>query len=231
MVWRVQSVSEGPVVLNDIGFIFTKGAIRDLDLIGRENAEKSNDIKLALQKGWLKELEKSGRPSLPESPALDSGLIDKLNESINKANATVAQTEQVSAAQQAMIAKLEENNSKLQAQLQAQQQKLDNQETQMSVLVSKSDAILAEVKALFDKDPIGTRTMLEALKNIKSERADIKEAMETTGDSEQEIAASHKILEMRDKKLEKNADQIGKSLSKDSESLDDMVDDLDEIFG
>lgn len=232
MVWRVQSLCEGPVVLNDIGFTFIKGGIRDLDLIGRENAEKSNDIKLALQKGWIKTLQKD--PSTP-SGGIDQAILDKLQESSIKATAAAVQAEKTAASQADMIgrleeskAKLEENNSKLQAQIEVQQTKLEAQQAQMSELVDKSNQILSEVRAFVEKSPIDARVMAEALRNIKIERTDLH-GMISTGDSATEIEAKQKILRMRDEKLKKNADNIGKAISKTAEDIDDTLEALDAL--
>ena len=58
MAWIIQSNSEGPVIIADIGLTFSAKQIKNVDLIGRHNAEQSNDLKLMIQKGFLKEIKK-----------------------------------------------------------------------------------------------------------------------------------------------------------------------------
>ena len=149
MAWRIQSMSEGPVILSDLGLTFTKGSIRDLDVDpGRVNAEQSMDIKLALQKGWVKQLEKSPyKPTQTPGSSIDPDVIDKLQETAQKAENAALQAEKVSLAQTSMMDKLEENNIKLQDKIQKQQEELVKQQAQNATLVSKSEQILLEVKS------------------------------------------------------------------------------------
>lgn len=233
MAWRVQSLCEGPVVLNDLGLIFTKGSIRDLDVIGREHAEKSNDIKLALQKGWLRELEKSPSPGAPDSAnGLGQEVVDQLQATAQKAEEAATQAQKISESQNALIEKLEANNAKLQEQLSQQQQHMQAQGEHAEALVAKSEDILQEVRNFIEKSPLDAKVLAEALKNIQAERALIKgekEHLMSSGDSEAEISLKTKILDLKDQKLEKNAEQIGKSISGSVEDIDDLLEDMDEL--
>lgn len=218
MPWRVQSVSEGPLVLSDIGLTFRKGDIRDLDLIGRENAERSNDIKYALIKGWLVELEKGPGPDKPAATGVDPAVVAQLSAAAQKADQTVT--------------KLEQSNQKLQEQLKIQSEKLDQQEKHNAEVMAKADMVLEEVKTFFHNNPLDIRVFKEALENIKVERSEIKDAREVlkdSGDSEAEIAARDRILKLKDEKLEKNAGDIGKSISKSADDIDQALDAMDEL--
>ena len=53
--------------------------------------------------------------------------------------------------------------------------------------------------------------------------------MESSGDSESEIKARSRILDLKDKKLEKNASDIGKSITKSADDIDDTLDALDAL--
>jgi hypothetical protein len=210
---------EGPVILADLGLTFTKGQIRDLDLMGRENAEKSNDIRIALTKGWLAELNKDPSPAARPDVA----------EGIRQAAERVAgDAERAMAAQRGVIEKLEDQNRKLAEQLERQAKN----EGRQAEILDKTTRILAEVKSFAERDPVLLRSLKETMENIVSERTSIREASEeakSSGVSEKEIEAQERILKLRDQKLEKNFEQIGKTISKEADSVEDALSALDQL--
>lgn len=220
---------EGPLNIADMGLAFMKGQIRDLDLVGRENAERSSDIKLALMKGWLRELEKG--PSA--SPAgLDPAVVDNLAQAAQKASDMAAQASETVAAQSNMISRLEETNSRLEAQLTKYEEDSRLKERQQAELLEKTQRILEEVRAYNERDPLTLRTIKEALRNIQAEKKEVRartDGLESDGTSDGEIEAHQKILSLKEKTLDKNFEDLGKSVSKEANSVEDALDALDEL--
>lgn len=209
MAWVIQSQNEGPLHLADIGIMLLKGQMRDLDLIGRENAERSNDIKLALQKLWIKTIRKD--PYTNGGSTMSPQVVQGLQEATAKA--TEAAKAAISVAED-----LKTRNVQLQGQLNEQKK--------------QSDKILTELRAFADAHPLHLRTILEAIKNAQFERAQIateKAATPSDDMTEGEMKARDKILELKDKKLEKNIENLGKTISASSEDVTDVLDQLDEL--
>ena len=210
MAWVIQSQNEGPLHLADIGIMLLKGQMRDLDLIGRENAERSNDIKLAIQKQWIKTIRKD---PYTNGNNFSTQVVQGLQE------ATVKATEAAKAAI-SMAEDLKVRNGQLEGQLNEQKK--------------QSDKILAELRAFADSHPLHMKTILEAIKNAQAERVNIageRKVIATTSDdmSEGEMKARDRILELKDKKLEKNIENLGKTISASSEDVSDVLDQLDEL--
>lgn len=220
---------EGPLNIADMGLAFMKGQIRDLDLVGRENAERSSDIKLALMKGWIRELEKG--PSA--SPAgLDPAVVDNLAQAAQKASDMAAQASETVAAQSNMISRLEETNSRLEAQLTKYEEDSRLKERQQAELLEKTQRILEEVRAYNERDPLTLRTIKEALRNIQAEKKEVRarmDGLESDGTSDGEMEAHQKILSLKEKTLDKNFEDLGKSVSKEANSVEDALDALDEL--
>lgn len=175
MTWRVQSAMEGPLNIADMGLAFMKGQIRDLDLVGRENADRSSDIKLALMKGWLRELEKG--PSA--SPAgLDPAVVDNLTQAAQKASDMASKASETVAAQSDLISRLEETNNRLEAQLDKYEEDAKIKDRQQAELLEKTQRILDEVRAYNERDPLTLRTIKEAMKNIQVEKKEVRDRMD-----------------------------------------------------
>lgn len=209
MAWVIQSQNEGPLHLADIGIMLLKGQMRDLDLIGRENAERSNDIKLALQKLWIKTIRKdpytNGGGSM--SPQVVQGLQEATVKAAEAAKAAISVAED-----------LRTRNVQLEGQLNEQKK--------------QSDKILSELRAFADAHPLHLKTILEAIKNAQVERVHIAEERKVAPAddmTEGEMKARDKILELKDKKLEKNIENLGKTISASSEDVTDVLDQLDEL--
>jgi len=213
MAWIVQSMSEGPLCITDVGITMTKGQLRDLDMIGRDNAERSNDIKVLILKSFLRTVRKDAAPSTIAAPdpkimeqlKAASEMASKANEALNAANA---------------------NNIALQQQLVEQKQKAEE-------AVDLAKLVLEEVRAFAKTDPLGVRTIKEALENIKLEKVQIvqqisaAEAKVKENVSDRELKAHEQILKAKEKKLDKNFKDLGQTVSKSSESVDALLDTLD----
>jgi hypothetical protein len=210
MAWVIQSVSEGPVCITDIGITLTKGQIRDLDLIGRANAERSADTKFMLMKGFVKTIRKDDEPDRPH----DAGLIQKVHQ-VHQATEQLAQS---NADQSEQIRKLEQQNDRLQQALKEQS--------------DLTNRVLEEVKAFAEKDPLGIRTIKAAIENIKIERGAVEaeKAAAPAELSERELQAHQRMLEIKGKKLEKNYKDLGKTVSKSaSEDVQSALDAMDKL--
>ena len=213
MAWIVQSMSEGPLCITDVGITMTKGQLRDLDMIGRDNAERSNDIKVLILKSFLRTVRKDAAPSTIAAPdpkimeqlKAASEMASKANEALNAANA---------------------NNIALQQQLVEQKQKAEE-------AVDLAKLVLEEVRAFAKTDPLGVRTIKEALENIKLEKVQViqqisaAEAKVKENVSDRELKAHEQILKAKEKKLDKNFKDLGQTVSKSSESVDALLDTLD----
>lgn len=212
MAWIVQSMTEGPLCITDVGITMTKGQLRDLDLIGRDNAERSNDIKVLLLKGFLRTVRKDASPSISSA---DPKIIEQLKEAAEMANKANQQLETANA-----------NNAALQQQLAEQKKK-----TEEAVDISKK--VLEELRAFAEHDPLGIRTIKKALENIQAEKGQVvKEIAESRKApepvSDRELKTHEQILRAKERKLEKNFKELGKTVSKSAEDIDDLVDAMDE---
>jgi ElaB/YqjD/DUF883 family membrane-anchored ribosome-binding protein len=205
MPWIIQSASEGPVVVSDINATFTKGQIRDVDLHGgRNNAERSNELKMLIMKGFLKEIRKDP-PSV--SPVTDVG---KMMEPLSKHLEEVHQTVHSSAA---------ESNDKMRRIEEAQAEMRRELADHKRDVIDMHQKILDEFRAFADKHPLQTQTIVQAIKNIVVERgviADKLAAIQTTDSSDADIKTEERLLAIRDRKLEKNLKNLGKTMSESS---------------
>lgn len=230
MAWVIQSVMEGPVCLDDIGINLTKGQFRDLDLIGRENAERSNAVKLALAKCWIRTVKKDASTS--GGGGVSPEVVEAITDATSKINeATSANTE--------LVRRLEERNKELERQLEEQRKRFDEQLAEQRQhndnVVANANKVLDEVRSFSEKFPLEIRTIGEAMRNIQVERANVAEeksslaALAASGHSEAEIKAQEKILSLKDKKLEKNFKELGKTVSASATDVNDALDALDEL--
>ena len=213
MSWIIQSNSEGPVIICDLGLTFSAKQIRNVDLIGRQNAERSNDLKLMIQKGFLREIKKDA-----SDESIDPQLVQKLTQTVQQATAA-------SEAHSAKITVLEQQNTDL--KIQNDDMKIQNQQMQ-----TKMDQILKEIQGFSDKHPVDIKVFVEALKNANAERqviAEKREALAESGASDAEIKTQDRILALKDKKLEKNTQNIGKTISQSASDIDETLDALDKL--
>lgn len=213
MAWMIQSNSEGPVIIADMGLTFTAKQIRNIDLIGRHNAERSSDLKLMMQKGFLKEIAKDA-----SEDGFDPKAIKELNENVLKSNENAKQAQQMAVTHQQDIKDLQTQNVELKKQ---------NEE-----LHSKMDFVVAEVKAFAEKFPGQVKIIAEAMRNIQVEQTQIavqREALPQSGESDKEIRMQEKILGLREKKLEKNIKNLGSTISESATDFKESLDALDQL--
>lgn len=213
MAWMIQSNAEGPVIIADIGLTFTARQIKNVDLIGRNNAEQSNDLKLMIQKGFLKEIRKD-----PSETTIDPKLVETLKETAAK-----AQEHAFAAAEQAV-----EQNKKMKA-LEDQNIALKKQNDELH---SKVDTVLDEVRAFSEKFPMNIKIIAEAMRNAQAEQAQIAEARQklpTSGESEAEIKTQDRILALKEKRLEKNVKNLGSTLSQSATDVKESLDALEKL--
>ena len=219
MAWEIVSTMAGPVELSDLGIILTKSCPRrDLDLIGRENAERSNDVRLALAKGWIRTIRKDATSR--EVGGVSPQVVQELQEATKRVNeAAQAHADVVKQLddRNARLEELEDRNKKLEQSLQEQK--------------GKQEEILAEVRAFAGTFPLGIKTIKEAMKNAQVERAAIASEKEklSEADSEADLKATVKIMAAKDKKLEKNLDKMGKTVSGSAEDVKDVLDAMDAL--
>lgn len=211
MSWIVQNMCEGPLCITDVGITMNgKGQLRDLDLIGRDNAERSNDIKVLLLKGFVRTVRKDAAPPAPSSTP-DPKLMEQLK----------ATAEMATKANEALIAASQQNT--------ALQQQLDDQRKQNSETMDLARKILEEVREFSKAEPLDIRTIKEALENIKAEKSHVAqqiaavEAARPKDVTDRELEAHEKILKVKEKKLEKNFQELGHTVSKSAGDIDDVM--------
>jgi len=231
MAWIVQSASEGPIVITDMGITLTKNQVRDLDIIGRQNAERSTDIQYLLQKGFIRTIRKDASPSM--TPEVDPKIMADLKLASEQITAAAAMSEEQAKAAKA----LQEQNLRLQAQLEEQKKQLDEGKKQSGEIAGKQDQILAEIKAFAQRDPLGIKAIKEALENIKAEklvvverRAEIAKEIKAADEvTERELKTQDNILKLKESKLDRNFEDLGKTVSQKAESVQESINALDEM--
>jgi len=222
MAWDIRSEHVGPVHLPDINILLMKrGDIRDLDLLGREHAERSNDVRIALVKGLIITLRKDP----PENGRMDAASAKAMSDSAAAATAAVNAASQIVVTQGETISRLSEA-------LTSQQQQNAQLISQNEKLMDKMQTILSEVQAFSEKYPVEIRTIKAAMENISFERETIavqKEVLSKSEMSEAEMKTQERILSLKDKKLERNGENLGKSVSKSADHLKDIESAMDAL--
>jgi DNA repair exonuclease SbcCD ATPase subunit len=227
MAWIIQSISQGPIIINDLGLMLTYNQTRDIDLVGRENSERSNDIKYFLAKGMIKTIRKDAfTPSGGIDPAVVQQLtqnsqdIKQATENLGKLEASVEQANQAAKLAQQAAGQI--------------QQDMEAQKKQNQNILDMSQQVLDVVRKFAEDHPVEIRKMKDAIDNIKIERTVIsekKEALENSDMSEAEINTQEKILNLKDKRLEKNIKEIGKKIikSEDSKDIANAISELEDL--
>jgi hypothetical protein len=227
MTWIVQSISQGPIVISDLGLMLTFNQTRDIDLIGRENAERSNDIKYFLAKEMIKTIRKDTFVSDKLDPALvqqiknNSEEIKTATANLTKIEGSVDQAFQAAQLAQEAVTKMNG--------------KLEEQNKQNEAILETNRKVLEAVTKFAEDHPVEIRKMKEAIDNIKIERTIIagkqQELEQNTEMSEDEIKTQEKILGLKDKRLEKNIKEIGKKIikSEDAKDISNAVNELDDL--
>lgn len=215
MAWIIKSNTEGPVIINDLGIILTKGQMKDLDSLGRETAERSNDVKILMNRKppLIVEISKDPVASHTAVPPQVMAELASSTAKLTEAVTTVQQQQNVITEQAATINQMKED---------------------MKEQGSKTDQILAALKQFSQDYPVEIRTIKKAMENIQTERIHIAERREELKSSDEisegEIRTQERILANKDKKLEKNLMDLGKSVTKNSvQDAKDVSDALDEL--
>jgi ElaB/YqjD/DUF883 family membrane-anchored ribosome-binding protein len=212
MPWIIQSASEGPVIVNDINATFKKGDVKDVDLCGgRENAERSNDLKMLIMKGFLKEIRKDPPNAAVVAHTVDVGkMMEPLTKHLGEVHQTIQNTADAS----------NDNMKRIEATQAEMRRELDDHKKEVMDMHKK---ILDEIRTFSEKHPLQTQTIIQAMKSIVVERGVIAEKIEairTSDETDIDIRAEERLLSIRDKKLEKNLKNLGKTMSESS--VDDI---------
>jgi chromosome segregation ATPase len=227
MAWIIQSISQGPIVINDLGIMLTFNQTRDIDLVGRENSERSNDIKYFLAKGMIKTIRKDAYSQDKLDPALvqeiknNSEEIKTATANLSKIEGSVDQAFQAAQMAQAAVVKMTGD--------------IEEQKKQNEAILETNKKVLDAVMKFSEDHPVEIRKMKEAIENIKIERTIIsgkQEALQqNTEMSEAEIKTQEKIMGLKDKRLEKNIKEIGKKIVKsdDSKDINDAISGLEDL--
>lgn len=210
MAWVVQNMHPGPLEVRDLNLIFSGNQIRDLDIVGRENAERSNDIKYLMSKEYIRQIRKDPGPP----PANMSG-VQQVVEQASKAS------QEAKIAAESLAAKLSKENEELRKQMGDMEsaQKLAAEEGS-----KKMDQVLELVRAFAQAHPAEARAAAQAMRNIKEEEKALDDQA-----SKAEIEAHSKILEMKKKQLRQNMDNLGKTVSQSSGDHQEALDAMDQL--
>jgi hypothetical protein len=192
--------------------MFGPNQIRDLDIVGRENAEHSNDIKYLFSKGWLKEIRKDAFTSHGTPP--DMSGVQKVVEEANKASLAAT------AATEALNTKLSMENEELRKKM--SQMELSQKQSAEDGS-KKMDQLLSLVKSFAEAHPAEARAAAAAMRNIQTEQKQIEEM------SQAEIEAHGKILDMRKKNLKQNMENLGKTVAQSSGNVKEALDAMDQL--
>lgn len=213
VAWIVQNTSNSIVCIDDLGIVLQRGQTRDLDLIGRDNAERSRNLKNAISGGLLTEVKKDVVSTA--GSGVDQQMVDSMKKTTEQAVAAVT------AAQDAV--KVQAETIKNQNQVMAEQ----------SAALKNTTDVLDKMRDLFEKFPEDLRAIRDAMTNIKTERtviANKQAAPLTDGMSEAELKTQEKILKKRDAALEKNYQQLGETITKKVDAdLGDALDAMDQL--
>jgi hypothetical protein len=211
MAWIIRNETGGIFSVTDLNITFHPHQIRDMDLLGRENAEKSVQLKQLLNGQTLKEIKKDFVPG-----CVDPQTVDRMEKAAEKFSVAAENAQKVQEAQNQRIADLQVKNEEL-------TKKLDES-------TATTNKVLEEFRAFAEKFPVQVKNIADAMRNISSERQDIaKQRDEMAGASDPEIKIQDRILALKDKKLEKNLDNLGKTISGPSTDVNDALKALDEL--
>jgi hypothetical protein len=230
VTWLVQNTTGGPVCIRDLSdLVLAPKGIKDLDVLGREIAERSRDILYLIEKKFVKVLRKDPSPSANSTEAILGAqqAVTMANEAIDAAKNTSEAAKLTVEGNEKIIQELKEQNKLLLEALKLQQ---EGSKQQSNAMIS----IAEEVKRFVEKQPVVAKDIAEAMRNIKTEKEQISKELqeiEKSEASENEMKTHEKILKMKGDKLDKNFKDLGKTVSKKvSESnVDNILDALDDI--
>ena len=61
MAWVIKNISKSVVIISDLNVILHQNQSKDLDIVGREVAEKSSEVRQALSIGLIEEVKNGAR--------------------------------------------------------------------------------------------------------------------------------------------------------------------------
>jgi len=220
MAWIIQSTTDQTVIVSDINIIFGPKQIRNLDLIGRRNAESSHNLKQLLSDGTFKEIRKD-----PSEDTIDPKLVQQLQETV-KANQQVVQ------AQTQTIQTLQTSNTEVKKQ--NEEVKIQNEEIKLQneALKKQNETILEEIKKFAENRPTDVQTYAEAMRNILAEHGAIvaeRQSVPQEEHSAAEIKTHDRILKKKQDKLEKNLQNLGNTVSHPGADHKEVLDAMDEL--
>jgi chromosome segregation ATPase len=203
MVWIIQNQVKSIVEISDLGIILHPGQTRDLDIIGRESAEKSRCIRHALSAGLIIELKKDSL----SSPTIDSKSIEDMRKTTEDSKNATQEVKEVMLKHQETI---KEQNE----------------------VVKKFSYAIAKIQEFAERFPEEMKAIHESMKNIKVEQAGVSkqiEELKDSGMSQGEIETQEKILKKRSEKLQKNYNTLGTSITANSTDIDDTLQELENL--
>lgn len=214
--WIVQSIFAGPLVINDLGLMFTYGQVKDLDALGRDVAERSANLKQALEENKLRTIKKT-----PPANSVSNEAIAQLAEASQQSMQAAGKMEQVASAQEEYIKTLKEQIALLTEQNKALQEQSKLQSAQMAQVQETTNKVLEKVMAYAESHPLEIRQLKQTFENIQVERGRIAQQiaeLPASGMSDEEIKTQERMLKARDQKLQRNAENIGKTVSQNDAS-------------
>jgi myosin heavy subunit len=219
VAWIVQNTSNSIVCIDDLGIVLQRGQTRDVDLLGRDNAERSRFLKNAISGGLLTEVKKE--VITPVGSGIDSKVVDDMKKTTEQAVAAATAAHDAVKTQVETINKQNETINKQTEIMQKQSESLND-----------TTAALNKMRTLFEQFPMEMRAIKESMSNIRVERSEIaeKQAALTDGTSDAELKTQEKILKKRDAALEKNYKHLGETVTKKIDAdLGDALDAMDQL--
>ena len=146
MTWLVQNTTGGPVCIRDLSdLVLAPKGIKDLDVLGREIAERSRDILYLIEKKFVKVLRKDPSPSANSTEAILGAqqAVTMANEAIDAAKNTSEAAKLTVEGNEKIIQELKEQNKLLLEALKLQQ---EGSKQQSNAMIS----IAEEVKRFVD---------------------------------------------------------------------------------
>jgi len=205
MAWIIKNVSGMIIDIRDLHVTFQQDQVRDVDILGRENSERSSDLAQMLQKGYLFQIAKDA------AMRVDGQLVQKLERAAEKMESVSVQ----SSKNAAEIEGLKKSNSDLQ-----------KSNEQLSAKIDGAARTFEEVKSFFEKFPVQAKAIAESMRNIQAEQkgvAEQRERLQESGTSDAEIRVQDRILASKGAKLQKNLENLGNVVAHKEGDLDKQL--------
>ena len=219
MAWLLQSTTDGTVIISDINVIFGPKQIRNMDLIGRRNAEASHHLKQLIADGTLHEVRKD-----PAEDAIDPKLVQQLQATVQASQATVQ-------AQTQVIQTLQTSNEEAKKQNEEVKKQNDDLKVQNEEIKAQNQTILEEIQKFANQRPLDVKTYADAMRNILAEHGSVvtERAAPAHEHSDAEMKTHDRILKKKQEKLEKNLQNIGNTVAHPGADVKEAIDALDQL--